>query len=312
MYGRVKSLTTLTVLIFFICITSSVWATGSGPSPKEAWTLFDKAEVLHKQGKSKSEFLKAIDKYREALKQFERANDYRGMGRANLEIGRIRYNHLGEQDGAKELFEKALELLRRAGDIQGQAVAMNGIGLCLSRMAKDTDSIYLWEKAFALAEAAGDTEYQAKITANLASSYYKVGDYSRAIMFFERNAENLKAKGGAEYGAALTSLGVAYDKAGQKDKAMEVHQKALAVCAKANNGECQGGVLLNLGTYHYGQKEYDKAGEDYEKAESLFRQSKHQQGLFNSLRGQAMAHASAGRSEIAKKYFSYSFAILTN
>jgi tetratricopeptide (TPR) repeat protein len=278
--------------------------TGTKASQKNGWQLFHKAERFHRQAKLKSEFLHAIDKYREALKHFEQLKDHRGIGRVHLQIGRIQHNRLSKSDSAKQHFERALERLRQTSDIQGQAIATNGIGACLSRAGKQRDSIYLFEKAFTLAEAANDVQYLSIISANLASSYYGVREYSRAILFFEKNAEFLKSKGDSKkYGVALTTLGVAYSKAGEKEKALEAHNKALQVCAEAEDTRCEGGTLINMGSYYYAEKNYNKALECYEKAAALFEQSKNRAGLFKALKGQGMAHGRAGRSEMAKKYF---------
>ena len=73
-------------------------------------------------------------------------------------------------------------------------------------------------------------------------------------------------------GPVVSSLGNAYDSLGQYDKAIEHHNKALAIARKIGDRSGEGNCLGNLGSAYNRLGQYDKAIEHHNQALAISRE----------------------------------------
>src|SRR5208283_4722068 len=101
---------------------------GSAQSEKDGIAVFKEAEQLRTKARSKEDLEKAIEKYQKALEIFKRSNAEKWQGTALNNIGEV-YRSLGQYQKGLEYYEKALAITQKVGDVNGEGITLNSIGL---------------------------------------------------------------------------------------------------------------------------------------------------------------------------------------
>jgi tetratricopeptide (TPR) repeat protein len=102
----------------------------------------------------------------------------------------LAYQNLGEYRRAIELFEQALEIARRIGDVRGEGARLGNMGL----------------------------------------AYVGLGEYRKAIELYGQHLEIARRIGHVRgEGGTLVNMGLAYARLGMKDEARECFEESKAV-----------------------------------------------------------------------------------
>ncbi len=106
--------------------------------------------------------LQALVENQAALKEPSRAWVYTSLG--------VAYANLGEYRKAIELYEQALEIDRRIGDVRGEASDLGNMGLAYAKMKKKKEARDCFEKSKAIFERLGLKHMAAQVENMMKSS----------------------------------------------------------------------------------------------------------------------------------------------
>ncbi|NJN73644.1 MAG: tetratricopeptide repeat protein [Limnothrix sp. RL_2_0] len=144
-----------------------------------------------------------------------------------LLLGRA-HDLLGQNQTALNYYDQALPSFRDAGDLLGEARALNFIGLLQDGFGERQEAFRLYGEALALAEQVGDLEMQASVLGNIGSTHNALGDKLKAVEFYVQSVDIVRELGNKNMeGTLLNNIGFAYNDLGEKDEALEYYDQAL-------------------------------------------------------------------------------------
>jgi len=171
------------VFIFFSCPVSA-------QSKEEAIRLTKEGEALQEQARSKDDLERAAEKYKQALRIYERLRDDKGILLEASSLGRV-YGELGEYDKALEYCDTCVNVSRKTGHAGMEAE-------CLFNLAKSYE-----------------LRYQSKEDVERA-----IEKYEQALKIYERLSKE------EPIASTNLSLGITYDRLGQYEKQWHISRNA--------------------------------------------------------------------------------------
>ncbi len=168
---------------------------------------------------------------------------------------------------ARELFEKAINILEETGDKKRQADAYAQIGNVSHRLGEYVKAKEYLEKALSIKIEIRDREGEATTYGTLGCLFRCLGEHGKAKEYHEK-ALAMRFQMGDRAGEALDygNLGAVFHSLGENDKAIEYHEKALAIKIELRDREGEATCYGNLGAVFKSLGEYDKAKDYHEKA----------------------------------------------
>ncbi len=138
-------------------------------------------------------------------------------------------------------------------------------------------------------------------TGNLGTSYFNIGEYRKAIEYHEKALAIVQEIGDRRgEGVWLGSLGLAYYVLGQVDKAIEYYQKALAIAQEIGDRYGEASALTNLGDSFVDQGELDEAVKFYSQAIAIADETGNAQNQNEARYGLALAQLRSGDISAAR------------
>jgi CHAT domain-containing protein/Tfp pilus assembly protein PilF len=117
-----------------------------------------------------------------------------------------------------------------------------------------------------------DKRIYAAFLGNLGWVYGAMGQYDRALEYHQRAlAVNREIKRRRFEAGELSALGGLYLNLGQDERSMEYKQQALAISKEIKDCFAQGNQLSSLGWHHYRKGQYDQAREYFQQALAVHR-----------------------------------------
>ena len=165
----------------------------------------------------------------------------------------------GEHAAAIGLYERALELGRKAGDVEGQVSAMKNIGGSHFMMGQAFDGLTFMERALELSRGSGD-RLEANLLSSMALTYTKMDMYGKADECARRAlaiADSLGDQQEIQY--ALTALGDNLMRQGDLDPALPYYQRALAIAEQVGDQRRIGAALEGLSSLYARRGQHDQA-----------------------------------------------------
>ncbi|AFY37701.1 Tetratricopeptide TPR_1 repeat-containing protein [[Leptolyngbya] sp. PCC 7376] len=188
-----------------------------------------------------------------------------------LLLGRA-YDLLGQNQTALKYYEQALPSFRSAGDLLGEARALNFIGLLQDGFGERQEAFRLYAEALALSEQVGDLEMQATVLGNIGSTHNALGDKLKAIEFYDQSVEIVRELGNKNMeGTLLNNIGFAYNDLGEKDEALEYYDQALPLLKEVGDRRMEATVLNNIGLVYDSLGDKPKALDFYDQALVIIR-----------------------------------------
>jgi DNA-binding SARP family transcriptional activator/tetratricopeptide (TPR) repeat protein len=174
-------------------------------------------------------YTEALDHLRHALGLWEQLGDLAGVGRVELDMGRM-YGKLGLHRAAARHEQRALGVFRALGHRSGQASALNHLGWTLAQLGGYQQALSCCQEAIGLLHTLGDYQNEAPTWDSLGYAHGKLGNHAMAAYCYQR-AVKLFDQLGHRYSKAetLTDAGDAYWAGGDQDAARRAWQQALAV-----------------------------------------------------------------------------------
>jgi tetratricopeptide (TPR) repeat protein len=206
---------------------------------------------------------------------------------------------------ARECYERALELARRAGDIRGQVRCYNNLGIVLqvdSQIAEARESL---ATAIALARASAMADLWAAAALNLGLIFQKLGDYERSSALFGEAMGLSASLKNSEYQLySLFNMAHTERERGRPTRALELYESSKALAQRIGQSDVEIGARAGEGLCLLALGRLAEAKRPLAEAESrMALRSEWFQGreLVEALR--ALVAASEGRPDDARRMF---------
>jgi len=174
---------------------------------------------------------------------------------------------------AESFARQALALARQSEDPEGEARALNQLGLGRIWRSQYKEALQPLLKALSIAETRRDSHQLANIQNNMGIVFYSLGNAEKALRHY-RNALDLNRALArkSEVANVLVNIGVILAQHGALDSALVYYHQALAefIALPANTG--LGTVYNNIARIHDRRGEYSQSQFYYRKALQLYRQ----------------------------------------
>ena len=174
---------------------------------------------------------------------------------------------------ALERYEKSLLLAQSLKDLQGQADALNNLGLVYEDLASYEQAIDLYQQSINIAREIGDRLGEANSLGNLGIAYDSLGQYQKAIDF-QQQFLSIAREIGDRLGEAISlgNLGIAYKSLGQYQKAIDFCQQSLSIKHEIGDQLGEAISLGNLGIAYKSLGQYQKAIDFQQQSLSIARE----------------------------------------
>ncbi len=210
---------------------------------------------------------------------------------------------------AKEKLEMARALWQKLGDRYGQGVALYGLGQAWQSQFQFQKAFECYDQAIAHFRAAG-AQREAAVMQNLAGrALVAVGAIQRGIDYFLETRQfwlaTIDRAGEAD---ALYSLGFAYGRLHDYQKALAYYEQALPLHRELGNRRQEAQTLNNIGTIYAQQSDYRKAIPYFREAQEIWQAQKNTLSVINALTNLGVAYAGLNEDQKAVEYYQQALA----
>ena len=232
--------------------------------------LVEEAFALQEQRKTEG-FLKAIEKYKQALELLTAAGDRAQEGVVRGRLGTV-YVFVNQFQTALDENMRALALIRESKDASAEVGILENIGRSYYELEKYPESFDFYNQALQLREKTGVKTAMTVALNGISSVYAKTNEYRKAIEFNNRVLA-LYVETGNIYGQAgtLNNLGTLYVLLGEHYKAIEIYNQALVLFRQVKIQQFEAVILTNIGRSYGALGEQQTAIEYYNQALPLAR-----------------------------------------
>lgn len=179
----------------------------------------------------------------------------------------------GEIAAAIAQWETALKIHQKSNNRPEQAIILENLARAYQQIGKIDESIDFWEQVIVISRQLGNYQQIGRSLTELAQSYSSLGQSQRAIAILcgEYKSDSCKSNSALEIvrsvkdtlgeAAALGSLGNAYRKLGDYERAIANLEASLKIAETINNPFFVASLLNNLGTTYVNlaQSNYNRA-----------------------------------------------------
>ncbi len=250
------------VVVAMVCFPAGLVA----QSKEDAVRLHKEANALRDKARSKEDMKKAVLKYEEALKIYQKVGDAKNSGLVYGRLGTV-YRGWSEYQKAEEYYTKELEITRKIGDVKTEGQIFGNLSLVHYLRGEYQKAMEYARKSLEIATRIGDAWTEASALHTHGLVYWRWSQYKKAKEYYEKSIEVGGKVGdvGIE-GWDLNGLGIVYGTLGQYGKAVECREKSLAIAKKLGDLTMEQNNLCGLGTINKDQGQYGKAVECREKS----------------------------------------------
>ncbi|MCT9098287.1 tetratricopeptide repeat protein [Haloarchaeobius sp. HME9146] len=209
----------------------------------------------------------------------------------------------GDFDDAWEYGLSSLEGFREAGDRQGEARALNGVGVVAWLRGEVDEAKARFEAALEIHDELTDLRGEADVRNNLGMIQRERGDLAGAVERFEESHE-LRHAIGARVQAidSLINLGVTARDVGALDTALARFRQAIEESKTVGARERESHAHRALGNTYRRTGDYEKSRESLERARTMTRDQDNRYSEMLCLRGLAATARAAGRLDDATEH----------
>ncbi len=276
---------------------------GVGQSEKQGITILKQANELKNKARTREDLEKAVEKYQEALRIFEKTRSEKGKGVILSNIGNI-YGSWGQYPKALEYYEKALASNRKIGGVQGEGAILTNIGVVYHSWGQYPKALEYFKKSLAIRQKVGDVQGEGVTLNNIGSVYHSWGQYPKTLEYYEKSLAIRQKVGDVKgEGVTLSNIGNIYGSWGQYPKALEYFEQSLAIMQKLGDVQGEGVTLNNIGQVYDSWGQYPKTLEYYEKSLAIRQKVGDVRGEGVSLNNIGMVYESWGQYLKAVEYY---------
>jgi CHAT domain-containing protein/tetratricopeptide (TPR) repeat protein len=210
----------------------------------------------------------AIERFREAARLWRALEESSTEAQLHCAIGTI----LTSQNyiAALESFWEAERLWQAAGDLRGQALALNGIACIADRQGDKRKALELYDQALGFWRASSDRRGEGQSLSGIGATQQSLGDWRKALESYDQALTLLQEAGSAEEQTrVLMNTGEVHAVLGEKQKAFEYFQKSLRLARIVRNRGAEAFLLYNLGRIFHECGEEQRALDQLERARQI-------------------------------------------
>ena len=213
------------------------------------------------------------------------------------------YNHQRKYKESKTLYKKALTIMIKIDERQGQFSCYTNLGTVHYILGEYVDAEAYYKNALDIIKEIGDKEGEATCYGNLGTVYQSLGEYGKAKTYQEK-ALKIQEEIGDKQGKAACygNLGTVYHFLGEYGKAKTYHKNALVITKEIGDKEREAVCYGNLGTIYQSLGEYGKAKTYQENALVIRKEIGDKEGEAACYGNLGTVYESLGEYEKAKTY----------
>ncbi len=209
----------------------------------------------------------AVSNYDGDLEFARRNGDRQKEARALFKLGLANHAIGGFFDKAIDYYKQSLVIAKEIRDGNLEVILLGNIGLAyLENGYAYIDPFEYLEQYLAQTwhkayyYNGGDPRWGGVAMGNLGNAYYSADLYAKAIEYHQKRlALSLEIKDRRGEGKALGDLGIVYHALGENKKAIEYQQKRLAIAREIKDTLGEGQAISNLGIVYHTQGNHTKA-----------------------------------------------------
>jgi CHAT domain-containing protein/tetratricopeptide (TPR) repeat protein len=179
----------------------------------------------------------------------------------------------GKSGAAIESLQEALNIYQQIKHRQGEAEALENIGLIYNDMRNYVKAIEFYQQYLGLVRELEDEEGEHTALDSLGNVYYSLGNNIKAIECHQQSwliAQKLEDV--QEEGRSLNKLGLAYAAMGSYREAIQHYQQSLVIAREIEDRQNEAWVLENLGSAYSDFNNYGKAIEYYQQSLAIMQE----------------------------------------
>ncbi|MEW6735246.1 MAG: CHAT domain-containing protein [Acidobacteriota bacterium] len=227
--------------------------------------IFAEGALIRRRGTVEA-FVKAIEKYKEAIQFFQASNDHSREAATLHSIGTV-YSALGEKQKALDYLSQSLLLKKAIGDRAGEAATLNNIGLVYDTLGEKQKALDYYNQTLLLENAVNNRAGEAVALNNIGRIYDMLGEKQKALDYLSQSLL-LKKAIGDHAGEATTLLNISkiYYSLGEKQRALDYCNQILPIVRAIGVYHVEAATLISIGSIYYSLGEKQRALDYYNQA----------------------------------------------
>jgi tetratricopeptide (TPR) repeat protein len=206
----------------------------------------------------------------------------------------------GEPERAMELYQEALRIDERLGDLRGQGATLYEMANVHQVQGELERAMALYREALGIAEQSGNLQGQGATLRAMANIHQVRGEPDRAMDLYQETLHIEEQLGNLQgTSATLHAMANIHQVRGEPDRAMDLYREALRIDEQLGNLQGEGATLREMANIHQVRGESDRAMDLYREALRIFEQLGDLQGQGATLYAMANIHQVRGESDRA-------------
>lgn len=251
----------------------------------------------------KSEYLKALNYYENALRIYNEIGDKAGRAK---QIGNIAivYENLGDYYKAVEYYKEALNFARSLGNKDLEGGTLGNLAIAYRSLGRYAESTECYLNAISIAREIGSKADEARHLLNLGILRQKLADYRGAREYYNTSlqiANDINYELAVEY--VLGNFGDLYAELELYSKALKYYEQSLEKAIELEDKRGEGIWRLYIGYINEARNNYSQAINYYKQALQTGRQSGRKEDELNALNRLGSVHLKLNLIAEAKTYF---------
>jgi CHAT domain-containing protein/tetratricopeptide (TPR) repeat protein len=205
------------------------------------------------------------------------------------------------------VLEKALQLFQQAGNLEGQALSLLGLGRIYSDLGDKRQALSYYNQSLPLQRQMGNKAGEAVTLNNIGRVYNDLGDKQQALEFYNQSLPLRRQVGDIEGEAVtLNNIGAVYDDLGDKQQALDFYNQSLPLRRQVGDIEGEAVTLSNIGAVYSALGDKQQALDFYNQSLPLARQVGDKAGEARTLNNIGRVYNDLGDKQQALDYLNQS------
>lgn len=220
--------------------------------------------------------------------------------------------HLQQQaySDARTLFNSAISLADKYGQLEDKSNAINGIGKIYLRTGKLTDAIEYFNRGLQMREKLQLWDLASNSHNNIGIVYREMGSLDSARIFFGLSYKlAVKTNNFKQQAEALNNMAGVYWKEGELNRAIELYEQSLVLREKTGDLQLVARSLNNIGSVYKDLSNYEKSLRYHLQALGIKREIESKSDIAYSLNSIGSVYLKLNRPDSAILYYQQALAI---
>ncbi|EAW33693.1 tetratricopeptide repeat protein [Lyngbya sp. PCC 8106] len=171
------------------------------------------------------------------------------------------------------VWEKALQLYRQAGNLEGQANSLLGLGRISDLLGDKQKALDYYNQSLPLSRQLGDKRGEAATLNNIGNVYNALGDKQTALDYLNQSLPLMRQVGDKTLEATtLNNIGLVYNALGDPQTALDFFNQSLTLTRQVGDKAGEATTLNNIGNVYSALGDKQIALDFYHQSLSLSRQ----------------------------------------